>query len=102
MMLHLEYEDHIKTRACQRNLSPNEIEFIVNHASRVRRTGVIFCQMRRKDMPDDIPPNDPLYRLVGSTVILDKTERAVITAYRDPHAFKRDRRKSKYNRDFTH
>jgi len=98
-MMNIQFDNHIDLRACQRNFSMNDLEFIIRYGHRIRRTGVIYCQMRRKDMPQDIPPNDPRQRLIGSTVILDKDARAVITAYRNPEAFKRDRRKAKYARD---
>lgn len=89
--------DHALQRAAQRNLSPDEIRFIVDYAHRERRAGVIFCQLHWKDLPMDELPRTQLQRLVGSTVVLCKCGHYAITLYRAGEAFKRDRRKPKYN-----
>jgi hypothetical protein len=93
--------DHACWRSSQRNLSSNEILFIAEHGSRVRRTGVIFCQLRRIDLPDDLSANHPFRRLVGSTVVLSSCGQYVLTVYREERAFRRDTRKAKYRRDVS-
>ena len=89
---------HAYERSVQRNLTYDEICFIVEHGARVRRTGVIYCQMRARCLPPDLPPGHAYRRLVGSTVVLSSSGDRVITVYREPAAFKRDRRKAKFNR----
>ena len=90
--------DHAKTRSAQRNLQEDEIEFIVQHGKRVRRTGVIFCQLRQRDLPTDLAASHRYRRLVGSTVVLSSCGRSVLTLYRDERAFHRDSRKRKYRK----
>lgn len=92
----LELSDHAAERSAQRNVSGEEIRFIVKHGKRVHRTGVIYCQMLKKRMPD-LPASHPYWRLVGTTVLLSNDDE-VITVYRGENAFKADRRKAKYDR----
>ena len=91
------YTDHFLYRADQRNFTPDEIEFVIEHGKRVHRAGVIFCQMLEKWMPDDLPGNHPYRRLKGSTVVLCRCGQLVITAYKDDKAYKKDRRKPKFS-----
>ncbi len=89
--------NHASTRSAQRNLSDDDIAFIIQNGSRVHRTGVIFCQLRNKDLPRDTPGNHRHRQLVGTTVVLSKCGHYVITLYRNERAFQRDTRKRKYN-----
>ena len=88
---------HASHRSAQRNVSYEEIKFIAENGQRVHRAGVIFCQLRRKDMPDDLPVNHPYWRLTGTTVVLCKCCQCVITLYRNADAFGKDRQKNKHN-----
>jgi hypothetical protein len=90
------YTYHADQRRRERGFTQDEIDFILLHARRERRTGVIFCQMRDKDMPS-LAGNNRYQRLRGVTVILCGCEQFVLTVYKNPEAFKKDRRKSKYN-----
>ncbi len=88
--------NHAIKRCAQRNLRQDEVQFIIRQATRVRRAGVIFCQLRRRDLPDDILPSHRYQRLIGSTVVLSACGKHILTAYRDDRAFRRDTRKTKY------
>lgn len=90
------YTYHADQRRRERGFTQDEIDFILANARRERRTGVIFCQMRDKDMPK-MAANDPFQRLRGVTVILCACENYVLTIYKNPQAFKKDRCKAKYN-----
>jgi hypothetical protein len=87
---------HAEMRSAQRNVSFDEILFIIRHGRRTRRTGVIFCQMLEKNMPENIPANDPIQRLVGTTVVLCECGHHVVTIKRGVKSFFKDKRKSKY------
>ena len=90
--------DHAHLRSAQRNLDASEIAFITQHGRRVRRTGVVFCQLRKCDLPTHLPGGHRFRRLVGSTVVLSKDGVCVLTVYRNERAFRRDLRKQKYER----
>lgn len=87
---------HAELRSAHRNLSYEEIDFVVRHGRRERRTGVIFCRMLGRTMPADIPPGHPFRRLIGTTVILCECGQFVVTVKRGQQQFSKDRRKSKY------
>jgi hypothetical protein len=92
----LYYSLHADQRAAQRNVSDDDVEFVLRFGHRMRRTGVIYYALREKDLPSDLPGSDPRRRLVGTTVMLCKCGTTVITVYRNQRAFKRDKRKTKY------
>lgn len=87
---------HALQRSAQRNLSDDDIDFIIQHGDRLHRTGVIFCQLRYKNIPAQIPGNHRCHKLVGTTIVLCKCGRCVVTMYREERAFRRDARKAKY------
>lgn len=90
--------DHANQRASQRNFRQGEVEFIVKYGEELHNAGVIFCQLRDKDFPSDYPGNHPFRRLIGATVVLTKSGDVVMTLYKNPKAFKKNRKKAKYNR----
>lgn len=94
----LEISGHAGCRLAQRNLSQTDIEFIVHNGSRERRAGAIFCQMTRRALQNDLARFNCYARLVGTTVVLCSCGQTVITVYRNERAFKKDRRKAKYEK----
>ncbi|GIL08914.1 MAG: hypothetical protein BroJett033_4250 [Chloroflexota bacterium] len=88
---------HAQERSARRNISASDIDFIVTNGHRVHRTGVIFCQLRSSSIPDSVPGNHRFRQLVGTTVVLCRCGRCVVTVYREARAFHRDTRKTKYN-----
>lgn len=91
--------DHAAQRSLEWNVSFDEIAFVVEHADRLHRAGVIFCQMRKKNMPEHISGNHPYWKLVGTSVLLcRKCRQGVMTVYREEKAFLEDRKKAKYCR----
>lgn len=87
---------HATTRAAQRNFAYDDINFIVKYGRTMRRTGIVFCQMLQKCVPEVIPANHSYRRLVGATVVTCQCQRWVITLYRNERAFKADAAKAKY------
>lgn len=87
---------HAKWRSAQRNLSIDDMKFIIMHGKRVRKQGVIFYQLLAKKIPTDLPANHHFRRLVGSTVLTCQCGHFVITVYRNEKAQRRDRHKEKY------
>lgn len=92
----LNLSNHARRQASRRNFSMDDIYFVVKNGKPERKTGAVFFQMREKDMPDNIPPNDRRHNLIGATVLTCKCKKFVITMYKNPGAFKKDSRKSKY------
>mgnify|MGYP002713079174 CR=1 FL=1 len=94
------YTDHAQIRMAQRNLKDEEILFIIEHGKPIYKAGVVFFQMWQKRLPNFIKPNDRLANLAGTTVVACCDGEGcylVITVYRDPKSFKKDRAKKEYN-----
>lgn len=89
---------HAQKRQDQRNLSDEDIYFILEHGRELHVAGGIFYQMLSKSIPKDLAPNDRRRKLVGSTVLVCKCGQFVITVYRNPTAFKKDNKKAKYDK----
>jgi hypothetical protein len=87
---------HAEIRAAQRNLSPEDITYIIQNGSRMHNAGAVFCQLRQKDIAPDTPGNHRHRQLAGTTVVMCSCGRYVITLYREEKAFHRDSRKQKY------
>lgn len=92
----LSFSEHALLRMRQRNVTEEDVRFIVQYGRHIHRAGAIFCQMLQCNMPDYVEPNSAQGRLAGTTVVLCRCGRMVSTVYRNPQAFKRDRSKSKY------
>ncbi len=94
----LHYSGHAMTRMAQRCLSADEIEYVICHGQRYHAAGVIHCFLGKKNIPEADQKADKIRRLEGATVLLDSKEgKAVITVYRNRSAWKKIRRKAKYN-----
>ena len=89
--------NHSLWRCAQRNFTDDEVQFIIVHGNKLHNAGVIFCQLREKDFPYDLPGNHPYRRLIGATVVLSNSGTAIKTLYKNPRAFKRDKKKAKYD-----
>ena len=99
MQENLYYSGHAITRMAQRSLSADEIEYIICYGQRYHAAGVIHFFLGKKNIPETDQKADKFRRLEGATVLLDPEEgRAVITVYRNKSAWKKIRRKEKYNR----
>lgn len=89
---------HANLRCAQRNIRYHEILFIVLNTKKKHNAGVIFHELCLKDIPKDYIRQQRYRQLIGTTVILcSKCERCVVTLYRNPEAFRKNSKKSKYD-----
>ena len=88
---------HATFRAAQRNLSDEQIAFIYENGYKLHNAGAVFIQLRDKDIPDTIPANDPLRKCTGTTLVMCSGCKSIVTVYRNPEAFHKDKKKKKYN-----
>lgn len=86
---------HAQLRCAQRNISPRSVEYIVEHGTRVHRTGVTFYILRGRDIPPADRRVDAYAKLEG-TVLLVADDGCLLTAYRHQGAYRRVARKLKY------
>lgn len=75
---------HAQQRMAQRNLSDEEIKYVLLHGQTWHKAGVIIMHLRQKDIPRTNQTDQRCQQLIGATVILSTGNRStVITAYRD-------------------
>lgn len=94
----LMFTDHAVLRCSQRNITPEEVLYILHYGQKRHRTGVRYYRLRWCDVPREDRAKQRIAQLVGSSVLTDGAGRVIITVRRNEEAWKRDRRKTKYRR----
>lgn len=91
-----QFTEHAEMRIAQRNFTIEDVYYILKHGRAAYRAGVIFCQLREKDLPREDRSDERKHKLVGCEVVLTPCKQLVMTVY---HArdLKNSRRKSKHN-----
>lgn len=94
MMQEVEVSNHAVTRMAQRNLSAEDVEYVLRYGCRVRSGGALHYFLRH----DDIPSGDRkrAQRLEGTTVLMDRNGQCIITVYRNRRGLKEIRQKVKW------
>lgn len=86
---------HGAERAAQRNISPEDMDFVLQYGQEIHRSGAIFVFLGRRDIPESMARRSRADRLVGTTILLSSDEECVITAYRNRKALREIKRKDK-------
>lgn len=86
---------HARRRSARRNVAPNAVEYVLAHGRMVRRTGVRFYFLGRRDIPACDRCASWATRLEGVIVVV-APEGGVITVYRNRHGLRAIERKMKY------
>jgi hypothetical protein len=92
---------HALLRLSQRNLSPDDIEYVVAYGLQLRRAGAVFSVLRHRDIPGE-DRRVARYARLESTVVVqaaDSEHPLVLTAYRSDRAYRRVKRKASYGRE---
>ena len=100
MQISVRFSEHALCRMAQRNVSPADVKYVLQHGRRYKRAGAIHCFLGKKDIPEDDARDDAIARLEGTTVLVtptwEKGSVEVITVYRNRSAPRKIRRKVKY------
>lgn len=90
---------HVLKRCAQRNVSPEELYYIIDHGRRIHSAGALFVDLRWCDLiPSPSIRRQRLEQLFGTTIVLDGPGTVVKTVYRNAEAPKANRCKAKYDR----
>ncbi|MBK7391674.1 MAG: DUF4258 domain-containing protein [Chloracidobacterium sp.] len=93
-IMHIEnISNHAKLRQAQRNLSEEDIAFVLRYGQEIHRTGASFFFLGVRDLPDRDARS--MSRLVGSIVVVNW--RGIVTVYRNSRGLRRIKRKMKYH-----
>ena len=86
---------HARCRGARRNVAPDAVEYVLAHGRMVRRTGVMFFFLGRRDIPVRDRCANWATRLEGTIVVVAR-DGSVITVYRNRHGLHPIARKMKY------
>lgn len=87
--------NHAIQRCAQRHIAPDALAFIKKHARKIRRTGITFYFLGKRNIPKHLRRNDRYARLEGITLLISP-DGSLITTYRNPDGLKTIRKKLKY------
>jgi hypothetical protein len=75
---------HAKYRMAQRNLSNEEISYVLLYGQSWHKAGATITYLRQKDIPFSDRADQQLQRLMGAIVVTAAdSERVILTAYRN-------------------
>ena len=89
----------------QRNVSPDDLEYVLEHGERINTTGITIYILRKRDIPEDDRNKSKITRLEGTVVLTGFAHEGgleIITAYRNKSACKAVRSKAKYDHRKKH
>lgn len=86
---------HARRRGARRNVAPDAVEYVLAHGRMVRRTGVMFYFLGRRDIPACDRCASWATRLEGVIVVV-APDGGVITVYRNRQGLRAIERKMKY------
>ena len=89
----------------QRNVSPDDLEYVLEHGEHINTTGITIYILRKRDIPEDDRNKSKITRLEGTVVLTGFTQDGgleIITAYRNKSACKAVRSKTKYDHRKRH
>jgi hypothetical protein len=92
----LDLSEHAQIRCSQRNVTPDEMLYIMQHGTLEYRTGIRYYFLRWRDVPSEDRADQRIAQLVGTSVLTNSEGAVIITVRRNGDAWKKDRRKSKY------
>jgi len=86
-------------RQAQRNLSPQDIDFVIEYGQQFNSGGALHIFLRRRDIPNDTSIYQQFARLEGTILVIARENKrlVLITAYRNRHGLKAIRAKAKYD-----
>lgn len=95
---HLIFTNHAQRRMAQRNVSKQQVSFILEHGEETHCAGARFVHLRRKDIPKPLVKVDAFARLEGVTVVLSSEGQTILTLWRNRRQGSRHiRRKPRYS-----
>ena len=91
---------HAVLRMAQRNVSLDDLHYVLDHGERVHKTGVAIYVLRKRDIPPKDCKRSEITRLEGTVVLTGFTKEGIleiITIYRNRSALRSIRYKAKYD-----
>ena len=96
----LNLTQHAILRMAQRNISLDDLEYVLEHGERVHKTGVTIYILRKRDILQNDRKKSEITRLEGTIVLTGFSQDGnlkIITLYRNKSSFGMLRYKAKYD-----
>lgn len=74
---------HASRRMAQRNVSDQDIHFILRYGQKLHRAGCIIFFLRQRDIPPDKQADKAFTRLEGTAVVINRRFSRILTVYRN-------------------
>lgn len=103
MQSHIRYSAHALNRQAQRNLTFDDVQFVLQHGRQVHSAGALHIFLGGRDIPADRALERRYGRLEGTILVLHLSadEPIIVTTYRNRRGLKAVRAKAKYDRRHT-
>lgn len=75
--------NHAQTRMAQRNLTLEDVYFVLENGQRIHRAGAIFFFLGKRNIPEKLRSDQEHVRLEGSVVVTSRRLPRIITVYRN-------------------
>lgn len=80
---HPQITQHASWRMAQRNLSQQDVHFILRYGQKLHRAGAIIFYLRQRDIPPDKQADKSYARLEGTAVVTNRHFSRILTVYRN-------------------
>ena len=87
---------HGDARLNRRSLKKLEVRYIYQYGRLVKRTGIEFYFLGRRDVPKEDRKLAWIQRLIGTVILISADGQVLITGYKNQQALRTIRKKSKY------
>jgi len=77
------FSSHAWHRLAQRNLSVEDVWFVIDHGVPINRAGATFFFLGKGNIPSDLRSKNQYARLEGTVVVTNSDNHFVITVYRN-------------------
>ena len=74
---------HASRRMAQRNVSEQDVHFILRYGQRLHRAGAVIFFLRQRDIPPDKQADKSYTRLEGTAVVINRHFSRILTVYRN-------------------
>lgn len=88
----MNYTPHFKQRAAQRGITPEMIDCVTDLVTPIRKQGLLFYAVRRKELPSYIRPS--LADKLNGLVIIATSDGWALTCYKNRAAHRNIQKKS--------
>ncbi|MEK6531077.1 MAG: DUF4258 domain-containing protein [Deltaproteobacteria bacterium] len=89
------FSKHALQRASQRNITWDNVNFIMRFGREIHNGGALFVFLGKHDIPYEYQRDDRFAKLEGSTLLISDDGKCLITTYKNKNGLKQIKKKQK-------